>query len=427
MSIMNHHVTTSPDFRIRSPLTSAEIETFFRLNAQVFRPDEDTNLVAAYRHRFITEEPDFRPSQLRGAFLGETYVGGYILLERWLCLGSARIRTGCISGVVTHPDYRHQGIATALMLDAIGYAHSQQYALLFLHGLPNFYYQFGYSDVLEDMPRHNIDRKHIPEQSSETYEVRSATLEDAQALLALYQRHYSPYLGSFAPTRTIQRQEHLIHNWFEVTDVKSLLALDANNALQGYLLLTRRWNKLFAYEVAADTWPATLALLRYHSQLLDTEVDPPQELWWPLPPTDLTYYYLADRFPVRSEMFSYPDRGWMARITHLPTLLRSLLPLWRDRIQQSTLDWSGMLALGIDDQTSFLEIGSMGIHLTEHVSTSTHSVKLSQQIFTQLIFGFRPISWAIIQPGQQIPNELIPLLDILFPLSQAWVAGSDFF
>jgi hypothetical protein len=170
-----------------------------------------------------------------------------------------------------------------------------------------------------------------------------------------------------------------------------------------------------------------LALLRYHSQLLDTEVDPPQELWWPLPPTDLTYYYSADRFPVRSEMFSYPDRGWMARITHLPTLLRSLLPLWRDRIQQSTLGWSGMLALGIDDQTSFLEIGAMGIHLTKHVSTSTHSVKLSQQIFTQLIFGFRPISWAIIQPGQQIPNELILLLDILFPLSQAWIAGSDFF
>jgi GNAT superfamily N-acetyltransferase len=95
---------------------------------------------------------------LREAFLGEIYVGGYILLERWLCVGSARLRTGCISGVVTHPDYRHQGIATALMLDAINYAHSQQYAFLFLQSLPNFYYQFSYIDVLEDMPKHYFDR-----------------------------------------------------------------------------------------------------------------------------------------------------------------------------------------------------------------------------------------------------------------------------
>jgi predicted N-acetyltransferase YhbS len=169
-------VTTSPHFRIRSPQTSAEIETFFRLNAQVFRPDEDTALVAAQRLRFITEEPDFRSSNLRGAFLGDNYVGGYILIERWLCLGSARLLTGCISGVVTHPDYRHQGIARALMLDAINYTQSRHHALLFLHGLSNFYHQFGYIDVLEDMPKHYIDRKYIPEQPVETCTVRSATV-----------------------------------------------------------------------------------------------------------------------------------------------------------------------------------------------------------------------------------------------------------
>ncbi|HEX6110466.1 MAG TPA: hypothetical protein VFZ02_13715 [Ktedonobacteraceae bacterium] len=114
-------------------------------------------------------------------------------------------------------------------------------------------------------------------------------------------------------------------------------------------------------EVAADTWLATLALLCYHSQQLDTEVDSSQELWWPLTPTDQTYYLLADHLPLRSEMSSYPDGGLMARITHLPTLLKSLLPLWQDRLQYSTLGWSGMLALSLDDQISFLEFGSMGI------------------------------------------------------------------
>ncbi len=70
---MSHIVTSSPDFRIRPIQTSAEIEAFFRLNAQVFRSDEDVALVSAHRHRFITEDPSFHPSQLRGAFLGKTF------------------------------------------------------------------------------------------------------------------------------------------------------------------------------------------------------------------------------------------------------------------------------------------------------------------------------------------------------------------
>ncbi|HCJ32899.1 MAG TPA: GNAT family N-acetyltransferase, partial [Ktedonobacter sp.] len=51
-------------------------------------------------------DPDFQRHQLRGAFFGDSYVGGYALLERTMCLGPARIRTACINGVVTHPDFR---------------------------------------------------------------------------------------------------------------------------------------------------------------------------------------------------------------------------------------------------------------------------------------------------------------------------------
>src|SRR5260370_21266367 len=175
---MDHTVTSSPDFSTRSSQTPAEIEAFFQLNAQVFRPDEDQDIVATQRRRYITQEPDFRTSQLRGAYLGTSYVGGYSLLERTMCFGPARLRTGCISGVVTHPDYRHQGIASVLMQDAISLSQGQHYALLFLHGLPVFYHQFCYTDILNDMPWHYIDRKLIPVQSSEAYSIRSATGED---------------------------------------------------------------------------------------------------------------------------------------------------------------------------------------------------------------------------------------------------------
>src|SRR5437660_8902979 len=149
---MKNRQTAASDLEVRSLKTPAELEAFFRLNAEIFRPDEDADLVSAQRRRFLMDDPDFYLHQLRGAFLGGTYVGGYAFLERTMCLGPARLRTACINGVATHPAYRHQGIATALMQDAIRVAESQQYALLFLHGLAYFYQQFGYIDVLEDTP-----------------------------------------------------------------------------------------------------------------------------------------------------------------------------------------------------------------------------------------------------------------------------------
>ncbi len=427
---MKDRQTTPLDFQVRPLKTPAEIETFFRLNAAVFRPDEDPDLVAAQRQRFLTHDPHFHLHQLRGAFFGDTYVGGYALLERTMCLGPARLRTGCINGVVTHPDYRHQGIASTLMQDAIHIAKDQQYALLFLHGLGSFYQQFGYIDVLEDTPRHFVAREQLPEMGSGGYTVRAVTLEDAPALLICYQRHYGSYLGSFAPMRTLERQEHLLFNWFEVTgDAQPLVALSPEQELHGYLLLSRRRRKLYAYEVAADTWPATLALLHAHAHILDAESEPPQELDWPIPPADPTFYFLAEHLPVRSQLLSVPNGGWMARPAHLPTLLHSLLPLWQEYWQRRSrlVDWTGTLVLTIDDHTSFLEVTPIGIHPIDRPSSSQLRITFSSNVFTQLIFGFRPLSWVLLQPGQQLPAELIPALNTLFPFSQAWVAGSDFF
>ena len=421
---MNARLTSLPEFTIRQLETSAEIEAFVRLNAETFRPDEDVETVTSRRYKFLVADPAFHPGQSRGAFINNTYIGGYIIRERQLCLEAARLSTGCIGGVVTHPDYRHQGIATALMQEALTYAYNQHYALLLLHGIQDFYHQFGYIDCLEDIPEHAIDRKLLPEEPSDAYTVRLATLSDVPILLAFYQHYYGEYLGSFAPTRTLARQKHL-YNWFQ--ENMPLLALDADNKPQGYLLLTRRWNRLYGYEVAANTWPAILALLQYHSHLLESETEPSEELWWTIPPHSLTYYLLTDHLPVRSEAYAYPNQGWMARHVHLPTLFQSLLPLWQMRWKQANSPWSGNIALNIDNHTCSLKLEPASLRFNEHASTHTVQVSLTPQVFTQLLFGFRPISWATLQPGQVIPTEIAPVLNLLFPTKQAWIAGSDYF
>ena len=422
---MMKNLTASPDFAIRSPETTEEIEHNFRLNAKTFRPDEDTALVASRRRRFIENDPDFQMIQLRSAFYGKAYVGSYLIQERSLCVESSRLRVGCIGGVVTDQDYRHQGIATALMQDAFATAQKRQYSFLLLHGIPDYYRQHGFIDVIEDLPKHAIKKTLIPDRPSEKCVVRVAEPSDAALLLALYKEHHSTSMCSFAPTRTIAHQVHYLDNWPE--DHLPLLVFNEEGTPGGYALFSKSREQYEAFEVAANTWPAILALLRYQNTLHIGERTLQSEVRWPLPLTDMTYYLLADHLPMRSEIATYPDRGWMARMVSFSALIQSLMPLWQVRWQKHHIEWTGVLALVIDEEKCALELSPSNMLLVDNLSGKEQEVRFSQQVFTQLVFGFRPVTWAAIQANQYIPDELIPILDVLFPHKQSWIAGSDYF
>lgn len=419
------NLTASSYFVIRPPETAEEIEQYFRLNAETFRPDEDTVLVASRRRRLIELDPDFQLIQLRSAFYGKTYIGSYRMQERWLCVESIRLRIGCIGGVVTHQDYRHQGVATAMMKDAFAYAYRRQYSFLLLHGIPDYYQQHGFIDVIEDMPQHAIGRALIPDQPSERCFVRVAELSDAATLLALYVEHYGASMCTFAPTRTVARQVHYLKNWFE--DHLPLLAFNKEGKPEGYALLSRKREELSAYEVAANTWPAILALLHSQNTVHEGELASQTEIYWPLPLTDATYFHLADHLPMRSEIETYPDGGWMAHMVSFSALVQSVLPLWQNRWQKHHIEWTGVLALVVDKERCTLELSPSRLRLVDRLSNEGQEVRFSQHGFTQLVFGFRPVSWAAIQAGQHVPDELVPIIDVLFPHKQSWIAGSDYF
>jgi hypothetical protein len=256
--------------------------------------------------------------------------------------------------------------------------------------------------------------------------VRQATFEDIPALLALYQRHFTAYPASFERDKTFQ--ERLFHDrgW-----MKPYLAVDNKNAVRGHILLNLRPEKPVAYEVTADDWHAALALLQEHVKLVqDRPGEENTSISWPLPTNSQAYYLLSDHFQVKSQVTRTPNADWMARTGHLPTLIDALLPLWNERWQQHNPGRSGVLAVTIENELFLLGADAMGIHLLDPMTSSAYAarhVKMSQQVFTQLLFGYRSVSWAIQQQGQEIPEELQLVLDILFPQNPAWIAGSDAF
>ena len=83
--------------------------------------------------------------------------------------------------------------------------------------------------------------------------------------------------------------------------------------------------------------------------------------------------------------------------------------------------------LVVDEERCTLELSPSGMRHLDRLSEEEQEVRFSQQVFTQLVFGFRPVSWAATQVGQRVPDELVSILDVLFPHKQSWIAGSDYF
>ncbi len=418
---MAQKITESPNFVIRPLETDTEIEMFHRLAVVTFLPDDNPDETAHRMRRLVEESPDFRPEQLRGAFLGTTLIGGYLLMERLLHIGGAQLPTGCVADVMTLTEHRNQGIATTLLQDALQYATTHSLALLLLDGIPNFYHRFGFTDVL-DISKQAIEIAHIQALPSGNYQMRPATVHDAPAMLALYQRHYGTRTGSFA--RSLVRQEHLLRWRFQEPP---LLVVNADNVPYGYIKLIKRANRLFAYEVAADNWHAALTLLHYHvaqQKQLDAQE---RTICWSLPLDAPTVDILTEHITVQSQITQTPNADWMARPVHLSTLLHTLVQHWNLHRQQIVHLWSGTIELVIGDETYFLTLDEQRIHLQDQPTYPLHRVQFSMQVFTKLLFGYHSVTWAKQQARQHLPTELLPLFEQLFPRRYAWINGSDAF
>ncbi len=420
---------------VRPVATPAELTLQLQLADQAFAPEPSSESAERWQ-QFITSSPEYRPEEIRGAFRDNQQLGGYIIYERKLCMGAAQLTTGCISAVVTHPAYRHQGVARAMMQDAINYALAHRHTLLMLDGIPKFYYRFGYTDMF-DLSTQDINRSAILAHPASTYNVRPATIDDAESVLTLYQHQYSLYTGSFK--RTLERQIHLLQQRSSQNPL--LLAIDPARKARGYLTLSRGEEYPQALEMAADNWQATVALLQHHARLL-AGPDAPEALHYRLPPTapvlqwmidnlevpDTTMWrHPADEWGVRSQSFHHRYTGWMARLVHLPTLAQEILPEWRARWQRSLARWSGEVSLIVDGEVCTLHIDGPELTLVELSRPSTHSIHFTMQEFTQVLFGYHPINQAIERGKQAISDELRSVLNILFPDGHTWIPSSDGF
>ena len=423
---------------VRPLRSDAEIDAYSRLAADAFWGGPDIEAAVRRRRQNLESMPEFDPIQQRGAFRDDILLGGYDIFERRMHIGETHVLTGCIGGVVADPRYRMQGVATTMLQDAVAFAEARGHSLLLLDGIPNFYHRFGFVDVF-DRTDHAIPRDAIPHDPPDGYTVRPATERDMHIFLDLYERHYRVYTGSF--TRTLAQQEWRL---LSTEDNPRFLALAPNGNAEGYLIPSRQADKSRAVEVAADTWPAALALLRQHAQLVAASPQPSEHIWWPLPLDATTYYLLADwltlpnvppddpvrAWAVRGETYSLRSAGWMARLVSLRRLLQALTPELHSRWHRARSPWTGPFALTVGDETCVLDVQEHSVSLLDSLPESVPIATITPQRFTQLLFGYRPITYIadrMAEAGRHIPPALLPVLDVLFPPGHTWIPGTDSF
>ncbi|MEO6889517.1 MAG: GNAT family N-acetyltransferase, partial [Ktedonobacteraceae bacterium] len=368
---------------IRPPLAPDELAehiTGYVEVAQSFSPDPLPDDTANRLLRKLTTLPGYRQEQVRSMYRNGAQLGGYRIYERMLRVGAARLATGCIGGVYTRAEARHQSVATALMHDALAYAQAHNYALLLLDGIPQFYHRYGYCDVY-DLSTQEIDRQAILALPASPYTVRLSTLDDAPGLLALYERHFGPYTGSFE--RSIEQQTHWMHH---LEPEKLLLAIDPADQVRGYLFLaaTQARGPFFlagtqVWELAVDDWPATVALLQHHVRLVGSQ-GAPEAFLYSVPPTSPVAHWLVENlevvdistwdmptfgWAVREQTSRHRNAGWMARLVSLPALTRAMLLEWQVCWQRSLAHWSGDVSLVVGDEAFTLRIAGTHLYLLD--------------------------------------------------------------
>lgn len=414
---------------VRPLATSEEYDWQFRLSEQAFGDGTGGESVQRWR-RYVTNLPEFRPEQLRGVFHDGEQMGGYIIHERVLRMGAATISTGCIGMVVTHPTRRQQGVATAMMEDAISFALAHGHALLLLDGIPKFYHRFGYTDAI-DIGMIDIKLDAVLAQPPSPYTTRVATVEDSEGVLALYQRHYYAYTGSFV--RSLEQQRYRLSSRNQ-----PVLALAPNGEIHGYLSFIEG---PMGHEMAADNWEAMLALLHYHVHLLEG-TDATETLRYRLPldsfmvqlmieqlevPDTSQWRHPADEWVLKSEEYHHRDAGWMARFVHLPTFIQAMLPALQARWQKGLARWVGVLRLVVGEEVATLHIAGTALSLDDEPGDSAFTVQFTPQAFTQLAFGYRAVDWAVRSGQNDLSADVLAVLAVLFPQGHAWIARSDWF
>jgi GNAT superfamily N-acetyltransferase len=330
--------------------------------------------------------------------------GGEKLIHHWgvwgyqMRLETSQLKVGGIGAVVTHPDYRKQGVMHLAAQESFGAMKRAGYDLSILRG--RHYVKMGYARAwnyvtyrfkLEDFPATDPVPAYQP-----------LGLEHVPEMDALYNQTHAPWTGTaIRPTFYNKHPEDLcVYAWRDATgnlagyvraapaedDPTTLLCLEAAGDPRQSLMALGDLFRRGGYEkIACFTMPHLHPLLQY-----------------------------LRKGSCTAENRYFDISGWRVRVINLHSALKKLVPLFEERLENSRFaGWTGSLRLEAGEQSATLHFAGGEVAVSDEMPTP-HVLRGGADVARFLIGSDDPDA-IIRQAGMECSGLAHPLARALFP------------
>ena len=355
---------------------------------------------------------------LRQDRCGNVLSGLEVVVQR-VRIGSARVRMGGIAVVRTGEEHRRQGHASRAVWEAVNWMAAKGCDLSLLFGIRDFYHRFGYTVVFPRSVLFVATADLL--KAKRVLPCRGMRKSDAPGVVALYNRLNADRTASVIRSR----------NWayFGISaDFKdpgrALVAVGRRGGVAGYATYAARHGRFIVSEIGGTGGPAFESLASALSRRASREGAEAVAFHVP---SDDAFGAFCSRYGCRWRIEHPRNADAMGRIVDLRALMEKLAPEWNRRLQALPTSWRERLLLETDIGSVGLRVLGRSVLLETKAGRGAATVRLPQNVLTQLVLGYRSVAEVVYDRDVSIPRRILPVLDALFPKGHPYMWWSDRF
>lgn len=349
-------------------------------------------------------------------------------------IGAATVRMDGIGGVATKPEHRLKGYASRVLHRAIEEMSAGDAAITMLYGIRDFYHRFGYVTAGPEYGvfLYNVKRD---EPLPAGWCVREFNVQDLPAVQRIYEQATALATGTVVRTSDSRVWQRLLETPGNYPQDECWVAVSPAGAVEGYAwrarwcwsvrdILEREFPDALSFgEVIALTPGAADALLAHCRRRAAEEGK--SEALLPVPP-DSVVAHAARYTDARHVQLYSANGGSMVRVLSVGRLLRSMEPEWNRLIRlngqrvspcrivfRTDID-EGVLLVDEDGVRSAQEQAAAGT--TGEGKGASYTITLPQGMLARLVLGFAPAEDLCARLPEPLPEELVCLIKMLFPV-----------
>lgn len=359
--------------------------------------------------------PGFHREHTRVAYKQGQIAGAMRITTDTIRIGEARLKMGGLGWIAVAEPFRGQGVATALIEDALAYMRAHNYHVSMLFGVVELYHKFGFTTMLSDFLT-SVDVLEAETANHRPYKVRPGKPGDIRAIQKLHNAGENDVACSI-----VRSAAHLTNQWERWKPVRVIT--DNQGKVQAYFLPRPRRDGLLVEELGLASHDACGALLHACAQLALEEHAP--QIRFAAPPCHTFLQYLL-QYESKYEMHVKRNRDGMMAVINLEETLESMIPEWEHGLARSALSRErAEVTLLIDRKPYRIRANRGAIDITP--GSADNKMSMTTAEFVQLLSGYRYLDEILLGRRRILNATAKALLHVLFPKRIPFVWPVDHF